>query len=585
MEEEIQTESLEKGLNNDDKIRFREIVSVFWKHHMISNFVRMKHPAEFCEGLEELGPTFIKIGQMLSVRSDMVSPEYVTELEKLQGNTKSDPWHIIEPVLESNLGCPVDEVFSVIEKDPFASASIAQVHHATMKDGNEEVVVKIQHPGIQDIMERDFSLIRRAIPLAEKTPFAKNINFRELVSEFHSSIREELDFKNEAKNTEQFYQNNHGEWGIFSPQIVSKWTTQELLIQTAMHGSELSAYLEKTNEAAVSGDEAEKSRRIRIADRLINNYFKQVFDDAFFHADPHPGNIMIELAKEGESFDVSQPPKQMSLGPVEVSYTKKEASGPLTEKVIWIDFGMMGKLDKGLQKKLKQLIITVFGQNTHEISQAILDLCPAGEILDEDDFEQQVGQLFRKYYTLSMGNINISNLLEDGVVLCRTYHLKLPESLVLLARGISTLQGIVETLNPNLSVMDAIQPYVARFMLEDFSAKDVAKEYGMMGWLLLNNFPKVPEKCYSLLEQMEEGRLKIQKEESKSLKQQRFEEKQLYRILLTFLSGTLFITGAILELAETTAPKVTGNVCFVLGTLLIVLLLWGYFRGKGKRKK
>lgn len=566
----------------EDRARLRQILSVFRKHHMLGNLVRMKNPESFREGLEELGPTFVKIGQMLSVRSDMLSPEYIAELEKLQGNTRSDEWEVIRPILEKNLGCSMKEVFSSIEEKAFASASIAQVHKAVLKKEQQEVVLKIQHPGIGELMERDFSLIRRLLPIAEKTPFSKNINFREVISELHNSIRQELDFQNEAKNTERFYGNNHEDWGIYSPKVIEEWTTKELLILTEIQGEELSAYLERTESDFQSGDEKEKNRRTRIADRLITNYFKQVFQDSFFHADPHPGNIMIELAAEGETFPAKEKIRHMELGPIEVGFSKGE-NELLTEKITWLDFGMMGTLDKNLQKKLKQLIVAVFSQNDHKIGEALLNLCPAKGIIDEEAYENRVSELFRKYYTLPMNELQIGDLLEDAVTLSRTFQLKLPESLMMLARGVSTLQGIVEKLNPELSIMEAIAPYVTRFMLEDFSVKNLAKDYGQMAWNMLNQFPKAPDKLYNLLDQVESGRFTIQNEQGKSKNQQKFEERQLRRGIMAFLSGMLLIAGAILVVASTTSAKVSAGICFFFAILLIKLLLWDFFRSSRRK--
>lgn len=300
------------------KRRLAQILGILKKHHITKGV----DPVKFREILEDLGPTFVKIGQIMASRQDMFSERYCKELVKLRDNVAPLPFADVQRVIEEEYGCPMQEVFSSFERIPLGSASIAQVHKASLLDGRE-IVVKVQRPYIYEMMERDISLIRRAgklLRLSEVLGSVIDINI--VMDEFWFTAKQEMDFLNEARFAMEFARNHQSITYIGAPLIEQAYTTSRVLVMEYIDG----IVIDDRKTLEEGGYDLRE-----IASKLAENYIKQIVDDGFFHADPHPGNLRI---RDG--------------------------------KIIWIDFGMMGTLqrsDKDLMKKAVQAI----GSNDTEL--------------------------------------------------------------------------------------------------------------------------------------------------------------------------------------------------------------------------
>ena len=311
-------------LNNMDtnytKKRFKEIASVSIKHGLKKG---ISDPREFRLTLEELGPTFVKIGQILSTRPDIFPNEYILELQKLQDDVKPEEYSTVKNVVESELGNTLEEIFLYFEEKPIASASLAQVHLAILKTG-EKVVVKVQRPFVKEKMTADIAILKKLAPVINFTPTGSAMDAREVVEELSNATEKELDFENEMKNIEKFCENNEDVNFILCPKVYGKYCTDKIIVMDYIDGI-------KIDNMSILQEEGYDLKDI--ATKLTYNYFKQIFEDGFFHADPHPGNILIH-----------------------------------ENKIAYIDFGLMGQLDNNMKKKFNELLEAVVDRDVNQMT-------------------------------------------------------------------------------------------------------------------------------------------------------------------------------------------------------------------------
>lgn len=273
--------------------RLREIIAVMRKYHFISNFYHQRDPEAICNALQELGPTFIKLGQILSTRPDLVSADYVRALRKLQDQVTADSFASVQQSFEEATGKTIAAVFKEFDQEPFASASIGQVHHATLLDGTP-VVVKVQHPAVTQLVNTDLALLRRAVKMVKYVPAnTAVVDLDRTLDEISSSLLSEINTLQEAHNGEEFYRLNNGQ-GIFAvPKVYPSYCAPRILVNQAMTGKSI-------RQLFVVTTDAEQERNRSLATALVRNFMKQVFVDHFFHADPHPGNILFATAPAGQ---------------------------------------------------------------------------------------------------------------------------------------------------------------------------------------------------------------------------------------------------------------------------------------------
>lgn len=261
--------------------RLREIVSVFVKHGIKNE---LSNPKQLRLALEELGPSFIKIGQILSTRADILPMEFITELQNLQDNVKPEDFKVMKEVIESGLNRPIDEVFMEFDEKPIASASLAEVFKARLKTG-ERVAVKVQRPFVKEKMLSDIRILKKLAPFINLTsPTKEIIDIREIVDELSDATIKELNFLKEMDNIVRFSENNKHIKYLTCPKVYKEYCTQRILVMDYIEGIKIDNIKRLKEEGYDIQD---------IAIKLTYNYFKQVFEDGFFHADPHPGNILI----------------------------------------------------------------------------------------------------------------------------------------------------------------------------------------------------------------------------------------------------------------------------------------------------
>ncbi len=613
---------IKKPQQDGSRARLAQIVSVLTKHKVILALAEQKHPEWVRESFEELGPTFVKIGQILSTRTDIISEEFSAELKKLQDHVKTDTYESVCNTILEESGHPVEELFEKFEEKPLASASIAQVHAAVLK-GGQRVVVKVQHPGIYDAMFMDITLLEKAVPLIKFIPVSGMTDPASIVSELKHSLLNELDFTKEADNIEKFGELNANVPYILAPAVYRTFSSRRLLIMDFMQGVQIANYIELSNAEVDKGNTSVLETKKRLAKEIVDNYVKQIFDDGFFHADPHPGNILVTLetppadpstvSNEGSAVDdqkeQEQPLEKNLLNelPLDIDVTvagvslstifrnqdvlslfagtaKAEQAKCGPERIVFIDFGMMGTLDERTLEKFNTILAAVHDQDNKKIAKGILSLCKTKVPVDLDDFTEDIGKLLERYYDMPIGDMSLPAVFEDINDLCTRYQLQLPQNIALLVKGVGTIEGIVLALDPDCSVMSAVMPYAKRYLQKQFDAKHELTRLLKDLYRAGKTIPEFPVKITKALDTLTRGEIKLNME-TKNLDDLFIRlETMVNRLVMGLIVAALIVGSSMLIHFADSAQTIASNFGMVGYTLAIVLVVILVFQTYRKRK-
>jgi ubiquinone biosynthesis protein len=385
---------------------------------------KLPPPAVLRNILVDLGPVYVKLGQLLSTRPDLLPAEYIEALSTLQAEVPPVDWSEVEIVIRQQLRSPLEETFTAINYRPVAAGSIAQTHRATLKDG-QEVALKVQRPGLEVVIEQDIALIRLMAKLVSQTDFGQYYDIVSIAEEFTEALRAELDFTQEAHSTDQLKRNlAASRWidvnRITVPQINWQLTTDKLLVMEWLDGVPLLAASFDNPEYNGDGDR----EREEISTMLLRAFFQQICLDGFFHADPHPGNLFY--LRDG--------------------------------RVALFDCGMVGRLDPRTQQILLELILSIVNLDAQRCTQLILQLAPPTQPINRIKLETEFDQLLRRYYSLNISQVNFSKLVYEVLQVARSNKIRIPGNLGLCAKAIANLEGITRTLDPNFNIPNKIRP-------------------------------------------------------------------------------------------------------------------------------
>ncbi len=382
--------------------------------------------------LQELGPTFIKLGQIASTRRDLVPPEISQELEKLQDHTEPFPFEEVQQIVETELGQPLHDLFESFSDIPLATASIGQVHEAFLHSG-EKVAVKVQRPDIRQTITTDLSILKEIASIVENnTEWGKMYGIRSIINEFSDSLLDELDYEKEARNAERIAKQSEGDPAIHIPAIHWSHSSEKVLTMEMVEGVK-SDHLARLDELGYD--------RELLARNLVHEMFSQVLDHGFFHGDPHPGNIYI-----------------------------------LPGNVItFIDFGMMGVLDDNLKFQFAKLVMELERGNTKGIIKAL----DAMDILDDDTdlpaLEKDLGILKTKYYDKPLDSMSLGEIFLDLFGVAYKHRIRIPSEITVLGKTILTLEGLISKLDPNMRIMDGVEPFGQQLLRERYSPSAIMK--------------------------------------------------------------------------------------------------------------
>lgn len=384
---------------------------------------KLPPPAVLKKILIELGPVYVKLGQLLSTRPDLLPSSYIDELSTLQDDVPPVSWTDIEVVLSQQLQQPIEEIFTSINPRPVAAGSIAQTHRAILADGRE-VALKIQRPGIDTIVDQDISLIRGVADLAARTDFGQTYDFKGLAEEFTNALRDELDFTKEAAYTDILRRNmSTSRWfdpkELVIPQVYWDVTTEKLLVLEWMDGVPLLA-------ANFTGDNgvSPSVKRRQVTTLLFRAFIQQLFIDGFFHADPHPGNIFY--LNDG--------------------------------RVGLLDCGLVGRLDPRSQQILTEMMLAIVDMDAQRCSQLTLQLSESAQLTNLANLQNDYDRMLRKYYNRNLAEINFSQVFYEVLQVARDNKIKLPSNMGLYAKTIANLEGAGRSFDPEVNLLDEIKP-------------------------------------------------------------------------------------------------------------------------------
>ena len=440
--------------------RLREITAVLKKHAI----TRGVSPEKLRLILEDLGPTYIKLGQIMSLRSDILPKRYCDELMKLCSEVPPMPFSQVIEVLEESMGCPWQAEFQYIEQKPLGAASIAQVHRATLKTG-EEVVIKVQRKGIYETMARDIGLMHKAVRLMPPVSIKGMVDLNMVLSELWTVTQEEMNFLTEAANMAEFAKKNKDVAFVKVPILYREYISPHILVMEYIDG------FAGNDKAALLANGYDLNE---VGTKYVDNFIKQVMEDGFFHADPHPGNVRIQDGK-----------------------------------IVWIDMGMMGRLTEHDRQLIAEAIEGVAMNNIGKIQDAVLALGEFKGKPDSSKLYEDIRGLMEKYGTADMGNIDVAEVMVDLMEVMKENKIMMPHGLTMLARGLTHVEGVLAEICPDINMT---QIAAARLKEQLFSngnwKREIKKEGKNLAWTL-KRAVDIPSLAADFLQGWMKGQTKI----------------------------------------------------------------------------
>jgi ubiquinone biosynthesis protein len=417
--------------------------------------------------LDELGPTFVKFGQLLSTRPDVVPPDIVFELKALQDAVTPFPFEQARAVVEEELGLTLEQLFLDFGEVPIAAASIGQVHRATLPNGRT-VVVKVQRPNAPRQIEADLELMYQLARLArERVRALEFIDTVAVVDEFARSIRQELDYRVEARNAEQFHRNFAGYPHVRVPRVYWSYSRSRVLTLELLQGVQV---------RDLDTEKYTMSERRQLTNRIAETWMAMIFRHGFFHADPHPSNILVL---------------------------------PETDQIGLIDFGTAGQLAPDDSSKLTGLFIEVVNQNVEAIPRRLASLGVRYPKEREEEFVSELRAIFDRYYGASLAEIDPVQVIREAFALIYRMQLTLPTRFILLDRAIATLGSVGIELYPDFNVFEVAKPYARELMIERFTPQRVAARMQSEARSYASMMLELPYQVHDVLQEVRDGQIEV----------------------------------------------------------------------------
>ena len=502
--------------------------------HSTSEISQLEAPVRIRRALEELGPTFVKLGQLLATRVDMFPPQWITEFEKLHSQVPAVPYELLHPDLVAALKGEPSEVFAEFDPVPLAAASIAQVHRAVLKDGTP-VVVKIRRPGIEGVIRADLRILEHAAKLLEsEVPDLRRYDPVQIVSQFRRSLNRELDLAKEARNINQFARNFADDPLVKIPRVYWEFTNAYVNVQEQIVGM-----------AGVSSDKL-RDRGLDpklLAARGADAVLRMVLEHGYFHADPHPGNILF------------LPDNRIGM----------------------IDFGMVGMLPHSRRNQIVDLLHALTRKDEQALMQVLLDW--SGEsVSDEDRLAYDVTELLQSYDDLQLKDVKIGALLNDITALMRDNNLVLPADLTLLFKTLITLEGLGQQLDPEFHMIDHLTPFVERIIQQRYTPQALLARGRKSVRETLEVLADVPRDLRHLLRDVRRGRVKVDLDLKRLDSFGHQLERASNRVTMGILTASLVVGSSIIMTVEG-GPQLFGLPLFGLLGFLIAFFnsLWIIF--------
>ncbi|HTX87937.1 MAG TPA: AarF/ABC1/UbiB kinase family protein [Bacteroidales bacterium] len=499
----------------------------------LANIERFNRYERTRMAFEELGPTFIKFGQIVADRPDVFSEELRAELRKLQDEAIPMPDDLAIAEIEKNLGQPISGIFKEFDRNHLASASIAQTYRAVLLNG-DEVCVKIQRPGIRKKIDLDLNLMEFFASRAQKTnPEMEAINLTGVIKEFGKTIHKEMDFRHEAGNVIRFRHNFEGDPDIYVPQVYMEYSKEHILVEEFIDGIKISE-LVKLRETGLNLEE--------LARKAIRLVFEQIFNHGFFHADPHPGNLFLNK----------------------------------NQTLTFLDYGMMGSLRPEHLGFLGKYVLGYLSRDAHDMTEALLLLSGKRTFSRVKDLEFQIQEMLAHYRYLTVDQMHFGKVMNESVDIIVHFGLRIPPSIYLLVKSLMTIERVAVTLYPEIDFAQEMQPYALDLIRRQFSPKQIAMEV----FEALKDYYKLirelPAEINEILSRIKEGQFKTQIEVKGLEPLNEHIDLASSRIATSIVIASLIVGASIISQWE--QLRWVGSVVFMLAGLLGFWLLIRLFR-------
>ena len=483
------------------------------------------------KAFEELGPTFVKLGQLLSLRPDLINEEYCKEFRKLRDDIASFSFDKVKEIIKKDLKQEFNEIFTSFKEIPIASASIGQVHEAILKNG-ERVAVKVQRPDIKEMIRDDIDIMYHLEELfSAHSEKLKNINLKEIIREFERYTKEELDYTVEGRHISRFYRNFKDDFAVRVTKVYWDYSSKRVLTMSFIEGMKI-------------GEIKGQFDRGKIAKTIVNSFFKQVFEFGFFHADPHPANILVLRS----------------------------------DRIAFLDFGIVGKLDEETRENLTDLFIALIRKDMEGIVNGFASIGIISREVDNHEFREDLIDYLGEYYDRRLEDINPGRLLYSVMNLGVKYGAKIPVDLVLLSKGMITAEGLGRELDPKFNLIEESRPYVEHLIKKRISPLKLFKGTLLDLLNLRKDFSKLPKHTSEILERLKEGQLKLQLEHKDVAELEREVGRSSNKIVLGVITAALIIgSGLVLNSGRANLIAYFG---FFMASILLVILLYSGIRNK-----
>jgi ubiquinone biosynthesis protein len=492
------------------------------------------------EMLDELGPTFVKFGQLLSTRPDIVPPDIIAELRGLQDDVRPFPFADVERVIREELGQSIERLFVEFDEQPLAAASIGQVHRAVLPNGRR-VAVKVQRPRAPQQVESDIQLLEQAARLVRERVRALDfLDTREIVDEFARSIRQELDYRQEGRNADAFHVDFAGHPHVAVPRVYWSYTRSRVLTLEYLDGVKLSD---------LELDEWSVEQRRRLAYIVADAWMTMIFRHGFFHGDPHPANILV-------------------LSP---------------ERIGLVDFGLCGKLTDRDLSKLTRLFIDAMNENVEVLPKRLADLGVRYPREREEELVRELHAMYARYYGASLKEIDPLEVIREAFALIYAMNLRLPTRFVLLDKAIATVGAVGVDLYPDFNVFEVAQPHARALMVERFTPHRVLGRARREGWQLASMAAELPYQVHETLEQVRDGQIEVGFVHKGLDEFMHKLDAVMNRLVIALVVTGGLIGSSLIGIFATSGPHLLGvHVLSVFGFLLSgvlgVWLMWGVIR-------